>query len=387
MKIAEQAARYTIEKGVGDALPFSDQQLNVNALMSIFRHTTNSYKPLFFLALLNKLKTQADNTIFTFNELAVEMIVLAWYPLNFFHLSFGKQDQMGKMVSKLKIPRMKYNITHPSFQQKLYTFIQQQQNTIKVANLVKYVPYRLLSAFFSQQLGGISDSKKNGRIAQLANKHFSENIALYRFIEKDGKAAIQINVHWEHYLRTNFKIVYSWVLWEWSNYLQTRNPNTPAILHKIIPPSTRQALTSQATVWKDAMTAGMAVNCIYTGETLQHKAFALDHFLPWSYVCHNQFWNLTPVSRRVNSKKSNYLPLKESISLLAEQQHQLIVLTATIYSTRKWQQLLVSHMNDLHLDEKDLLSQQKLHQAYQDTLKPLFALARQSGFKEMTRII
>jgi hypothetical protein len=68
MKIAEQAARYNVANIHDNSLPFT-YPLNVNALSSIFRHTTNSYKSLFFLALLNKLKTQTKNTIFTFNAI------------------------------------------------------------------------------------------------------------------------------------------------------------------------------------------------------------------------------------------------------------------------------------------------------------------------------
>ena len=386
MKIAEQSAFYGIENKQDNLLPITPL-LNINAFSSIFRHTTNSYKPLFFLALLNKLKTQTQNNIFTFDDLATEMTVLAWYPLNYFHLSFGKQDQVGKIIARLDVPSMRYNITNPSFQQELKILIQQQKNTIKLHELVKYVPYRLLSPFFTQKLKGMQDSKKDQAIMQLANDGFSENTSLYRFIEQDGKRAIQINLYWDNYLRTHFKIIYRWVLWEWSCYLQIRNPNTPAILNKIIPPTARQPLTPHAAVWKQAIKAGMSVNCIYTGEALTNQPFALDHFLPWSFVCHNQFWNLTPVTTRVNSKKSNLLPLKESINLLVEQQHELITLTSTLYSPRKWQNLIASHINDLHLDEKDMLSKTKLNQAYQDTLKPLLTLARQAGFETIAPLI
>jgi hypothetical protein len=339
------------------------------------------------LALLNKLNTHADKTIFTLDALAIEMTTLAWYPLNYFHLSFGKQDQVSNIIARLNVPTMKHTITHPLFQQELNRFIQQQQKAIRLTELVKYVPYRFLSPFFHQTLKGTSDSKKNKTIIHLANQGFDNNITPYRFIEHDEKHAIQINPQWENYLRTNFKIIYSWALWEWSRYLQKRNPNAPAILNKIMPPTTRQSLTPQTMLWKDAIKAGMPIHCIYTGESLATKPFALDHFLPWSFVCHNQSWNLTPVTTRVNSKKSNDLPPKESISLLAEQQHTLIVLTSSLYSAAKWQRLMASHMNDLHLDERDLLSKMKVHQAYQDTLKPLLALARQAGFEAMTEII
>ena len=35
---------------------------------------------------------------------------------------------------------------------------------------------------------------------------------------------------------------------------------------------------------------------------------SLDHFVPWSYVAHDELWNLVPTTKAVNSSKSNDLP-------------------------------------------------------------------------------
>ena len=386
MKIEEQASLYKIEKTIQKnsyaELP-AENLLDIQTLSSVFNNMTNSYKPLFFLALLNKIKQQPDNDYFTFTELAAEMTVLAWYPLNFFNLSFGKQDQVDKIIDRLDISKLRHNITHPSFPIELNRLIQAQAESIKLTDLLNYVPYRLLTPFFRTQLKGIQDSKKNKIIQNLANECFSKNTTLYHFVEYNHQQAIQINTQWEHYFRRHFKIIYRWVMWEWSCYLQSRNPNTLAILQKILPPTQRQSLRPHHDLWKDAIQAGMDVYCIYTGENLKNKSFALDHFLPWSFVCHDQLWNLTPVTPTVNSKKSNHLPMKESIELLAEQQYILLTLTSKLYSSKKWSRLMSAHMNDLHLDEYELLSKTKLHHAYQKTLRPLLNLAKQAGFENM----
>ena len=384
MKVEEQAASYYIEPALNTSLPLTNY-LNINALSAIFQHSTNAYKFLFFLALLKQLETKKENNehIFVLDNLAIEMAVLAWYPLKFFHLSLGKQDQIGKIVSYLNTSEIKYNITHPSFQNALKVSIKQQYKKIKLKQIIKYVPYRLLSSFFHQQLKGIKDSQKNKIITQLSNEGFTDNISLYRFVEHNQQQAIQINPEWENYLRINFKIIHSWALWKWSCYLQLKNPNTPAILNKITPPTIRQSLSAQTAIWKEAIKAGMQLNCIYTGENLSNKSFALDHFLPWSFVGHNQLWNLTPVITSVNSIKSNHLPPKESIFLLAEQQYELLILLSKSYSSTRWTHLIEHHVNDLHLDEKDILSEPQFQQAYQNTLKPLLTLAHQAGFKKM----
>jgi len=38
------------------------------------------------------------------------------------------------------------------------------------------------------------------------------------------------------------------------------------------------------------------------------KGFAIDHFIPWSFVTHDLIWNLIPASRAANSSKSDSLP-------------------------------------------------------------------------------
>lgn len=34
----------------------------------------------------------------------------------------------------------------------------------------------------------------------------------------------------------------------------------------------------------------------------------MDHFIPWSYVAHDEMWNLIPSNASVNRSKSNNLP-------------------------------------------------------------------------------
>lgn len=43
-------------------------------------------------------------------------------------------------------------------------------------------------------------------------------------------------------------------------------------------------------------------------EPLNDKNISIDHFVPWSYVAHDELWNLTPTTRSINSSKSNNLP-------------------------------------------------------------------------------
>lgn len=47
---------------------------------------------------------------------------------------------------------------------------------------------------------------------------------------------------------------------------------------------------------------------IYGHNPLRDNKISIDHFVPWSYVAHDEFWNLHPTTVNINSKKGNHLP-------------------------------------------------------------------------------
>lgn len=47
---------------------------------------------------------------------------------------------------------------------------------------------------------------------------------------------------------------------------------------------------------------------IYEDQLLDFKDISIDHFVPWSYVAHDELWNLNPTTKSANSSKSNLLP-------------------------------------------------------------------------------
>src|SRR3954469_22223959 len=70
-------------------------------LGQVFNDTTNSYKLLWFLAILSLLKQSAQQN-FPISDLLVEMAAAAWHPVCFFRLSFGKQDKLQDLVLALR---------------------------------------------------------------------------------------------------------------------------------------------------------------------------------------------------------------------------------------------------------------------------------------------
>lgn len=47
---------------------------------------------------------------------------------------------------------------------------------------------------------------------------------------------------------------------------------------------------------------------IYGHNEIETGDMSIDHFVPWSYVAHDELWNLHPTTRSINSSKSNNLP-------------------------------------------------------------------------------
>lgn len=260
------------------------------------KRTTNSYKYLFFLAILAKLEQPIEDKSqpvrFTFQDLTAEMVLLAWYPIKYFRLSFGPSDQVAKIIDSLDFDSSNKDVTSLLGREQLRETIKAQSKAIRLGQLERYVPYLLQSVFFSDELKGErSDSKRNQIVQDSANAYSSSVIPLYSYTQ-DGKLP-SINVHpkWLEYLLVegNISIVKEWATSKWISFLQKRNPNTPAIINKVLPPLKRSSLSKQTDFWKKVIASdqGQDLRCIYSDEQLIDKPFSLDHFLPWTFICHD----------------------------------------------------------------------------------------------------
>jgi hypothetical protein len=79
------------------------QSLNISALARLFNDTTNSYKYLFFLSLLDIRHPCQPTSPIAFSDLIVEMLAHAWFPHSDFKLSFGSQDKITQQLDALAL--------------------------------------------------------------------------------------------------------------------------------------------------------------------------------------------------------------------------------------------------------------------------------------------
>jgi hypothetical protein len=359
------------------SLPYSSK-LDIAALSRLFANTTNSYKYVFFISYLDNLRRRdfSAREPISFHEMTVEMLATSWYPHNYFRLSFGLQDKITAKLDSLRLTIGKPILNFRDIDKNLLRETISRQKLDD--SLMHYVPFRILRPFFEDELRGQPDYRIDSAIARLATERYHERKPLYRF----NGSQDQLIPHpaWVAYFETHISIIKGWAAWNWLQYMQQCNQAVPAVSSKLFPPQGRDSLKTQMEYWK-AVFQHSDLKCIYSGEPLSSERVSLDHYLPWSFVAHDQLWNLIPTLPEVNSSKSDNLPASVYFDGFVSLQHQGLVITNKKVKERKWDKYIEPFIADLKISDKlDLLDQHKLRRAYEATLLPMLKLAKTLGF-------
>lgn len=220
-----------------------------------------------------------------------------------------------------------------------------------------------------------SDDKEMVRRSQTL-----ENGSLYALYKEDSDFYIVLNNTWDTYLHTHYNILIDFAYWNLTLFLQTRNPNVPAISSKLIRPEVRNSLARQHNYWDMVMEIGGPIHCIYTDKELHPKDYDLDHFIPWSFVSHDLLWNLIPSDASINSSKSNNLPdLNVYLPKLAELQHHSLQLLIKNNKEPKVMEDFIS----LGYTARELADMDDAHfrKLYERTFNPINQIALNMGFE------
>ena len=241
-----------------------------------------------------------------FWRLAALMAAKAWYPQCFFHLRFGLADQIPAILDELeqllntKAPQLA--LKEQDNEEKIYLKLCQGAQCVPeikkcLLSLTRHVPYRLLSPWISYKSDG-----------QVIAQSKLEPHALYQIeIDAQQERAIAIHPLWQDYLVEHYAILQDFTDFALVEYLERRNPNIPNIAHKLRKIEERAPLNYAHTYFDAFLHRKPGQTSIYTGKPLPPN-YALDHFIPWSFVAHNELWNLAPIEQSSNSSKSNKLP-------------------------------------------------------------------------------
>lgn len=214
-----------------NSLPNADH-LRIEKLTAVFGNTTNSYKYIWFWAILDSLQQET----ISLNHLAVKMIAKVWFPICAYRLSFGKQDSFVGHI-KMLILENPVLASYKSRELEKWLLANLTDKTVAkiIKELLQYVPFRFLTPFFAEKLVGMADAEKNKLIVAYASLDFlnEKNYPIYKFSQ--DKKAIILPPLWLQYLQKHQAILTDFCKWNLLLYLQKNNPNVPNIADKLEP--------------------------------------------------------------------------------------------------------------------------------------------------------
>ncbi len=348
-----------------------------NILLQLFKDTTNSYKYLYFMGLLNLLKRENFNKLtFPLEEIGYQMLALAYYPYRVFKLSFGLQDQICKELDNLKLSEKEEESLTFNAEKLIRQF---KSSAIEVDSFLRYVPYRLIRPFFQKELRGVRDQEVNSLISELAKDQFMTRHPLY-YIDEESNIIV-MHPGWVSYFKDNHELVLAFAKWEYLRYMQKNNPSVPNVQFKLFPEEKRQSLKRETEFWLKVLKKE-ELSCIYSDQRITHINFSLDHFIPWSFVVHNQLWNLIPTLKGVNSAKSNRLPsVNRYFEDYAQMQHRGLTLYQREATPTSWNKAIEPYLLDLRINKDKLLNYEIFKEKLKATVLPLIAIAENQGFE------
>lgn len=358
-------------------LPHSDI-LDIAHFSSLFDNKSECYKLFWFQAIARKIK-EGQKTI-TFEALIDEMIADAWYMVLEYRLNLGPNDALELVVHRLgEISNMK------SCEKKdvvlEYVKTCKDKEVLAMKRTLSYnVPYRLQAPFMESMKG--KEWNRSGE--NLAKRINQEQRLMYYFLQFSGlNTQIQIQEEWADYIDRNYEIIQGWVELNLIQYLQRRNPSVPGIVDKLYPPKERN-LEKVKKYWK-LLVSIKPVCEIYGENSLNEKNISIDHFVPWSYVAHDELWNLTPTTRSINSSKSNSLPdWNMYFPLLCKMEYLSYELMWEYPEVHKaFDKCAKEHLNNQEIRHKlyqSGLSEREFSGRLEEVMFPVYQSAKSMGF-------
>ena len=333
--------------------------LPVNFLAACFNNTSATYKYYWLLSILQAV--EEGNLKVSKRDLFSRMISNAWYTVNYFHVSFGKQDLIQQAIEAInKIEKIPIDEKRQLVFQRLSSTTN-KETVSQLWHFNKNVPHWFLSPWFQ---------KMDRNEIYKASQTFTEK-SLYA-LQDDN---IEINPEWKNYLIDNARVLKDFCYWNLALFLQAKNPNVPDIPNKLIKPAQRSGLLKQRTQFWDLVVQELgSIKCIYTGKKLTVGNYAVEHFIPYNFVSHDLIWNLIPADKSFNSSKSDKLPPLEKYfnSFFALQK-----IAVEIIKIKKPNSKLLEDYLTIFPDLNMNFTEDK----FRDRIQPLITIASNNGFE------
>ncbi len=309
------------------------------------------------------------------------MIADAWYMVVEYHLNLGPRDTLESLVLYLR------QISQMKSAEKKETIIaylkdcKDKEVLRQKRILTRNVPYRIQAPFMNKVKGEAWKVSEGELIAKINQ----ERRLMYYFEKQDGlQTKIHLSPEWFMYIDKNRAIIKGWLQYNMIMYLQRRNPSVPGIADKLYPPQERK-LDKVKKYWKLLLEL-RPVYEIYGHLQLSVKDISIDHFVPWSYVAHDEFWNLHPTTRSINSSKSNHLPdwniYFPQLAQLEYFSYEMIWKYDSVHA--EFEKCAREHLNDdmvrikIYRQGQDFV---KFTNALEEIIQPVYQSAKNCGFK------
>jgi hypothetical protein len=336
-----------------------DYRVSVPLLSACFRNTSATYKFYWFLSIIEAVEEGQEKI--EKRELFARMIANAWYTVNYFHVSFGKQDKFQQAIDFLK------ELEEINIDERKKVIVERLLNSSKketqkqLQHFDNQVPHWFLSPWIK------SDSKKE--IMLLSQENFNyPPYALYA-------DCILIQPDWKDYFLRNAGMLKDFCYWNLSQFLQSRNPNVQGISNKLLRPEKRGSLSyHKKDFWDLVMDELGFVECIYTEKKLVKGNYAVEHFVPFQYVVHDLMWNLIPADPGFNSSKGDRLPqLEKYFDDFYFLQKEAVHIVRKVKPNNRFLEEYLTVFPDLNIDKE----------RYYDCIQPMLTIAQNNGFQYM----
>lgn len=362
-------------------MPTNELNSSFGSIARVFDDSSSSYKFYWFWAILRSLREdraeQADPVLrIKTADLMAEMISVAFHTVTFFRLTLGAADQLERICRDLE---SRWSVPSNASSADIRSAMARNPEILKEAQKIKiYVPALFLSPWFQKEMRGISaGTDRAKRAIELSVRHRGKDEAPPYWLESgsDGQL-ICLAPEWAHYLRSNLGVLEPFVKHALCRFLHSKNPGVPSITEKLEMPRSRK-LSRARSIWRQVVETSVGVCDIYSKATLG-PAFSIDHFLPWSFVAHDQIWNLLPVQRQTNSAKGDSFPNIEEYLPSVAQLHRLAIQFCAKHPVEQ-----LEYSSAFRTDFRTLLNEdlEVLLQRYRDLVVPQIQIARNYGFR------
>jgi hypothetical protein len=361
-------------------------------LEAMLNNFSASYKLYWFRGIFKEILDGRKNM--SYKRVVARMIAAAWFPVLYYHLSLGFSDKLTEAISyiceEMGIPRERNEdlLVEDICESEDPKLLQM------ISNLTNMVPTRLIRPFYEQTINEkkVSDSTFNDskidHFIRECNESYTSD-ALYKIEDSKNAIGLELTVsdHWFDFIRDNAAIIEGWLNYKLISYLQKRNPNVPAIPFKIYPPQPSDRNLTTATKYWRTIQQEIPLYDLYNGVELTEEncrnygAFSVDHFIPWSFVLHNEIWNLYPSFKNINSGKNDRLPdQKRYLIKFCEAQYRGFIIAKQKSSLRRILEDFRTVRSDIIEIEDSDRGHEVFVNALEQTISPLYQIASNQGY-------